>query len=102
MTVLVTGATGYIGGRLVPELLRTHRVRCLVRNPAKLDDEDWRDQVEVGRGDVTDLDASAQAMHGVDTAYYLVHSMGGGTDFSARDREAAATFRDAAAKAGVE
>ena len=102
-TVLVTGATGYIGGRLVPELLAAgHTVRCLARNPAKIGDEEWADRVEVVRGDVTDAASLAGAMDGVDAAYYLVHSMGGGTDFSARDREAAATFRDAAARASIE
>jgi len=101
-TVLVTGATGYIGGRVVPELLRAgHTVRCLARTPAKLDDEPWRDRVEVVRGDVTDAASLATAMEGADAAYYLVHSMGGDVDFSARDREAATTFRQAAAEAGL-
>ncbi len=101
-TVLVTGATGYIGGRLVPELLAAgHTVRCLARTPSKLDDLSWRPDVEVMRGDVTDVNSLADALAGVDAAYFLVHSMGGAADFAARDRLAAETFRDAAAAAGV-
>ncbi len=100
--ILVTGATGYIGGRLVPELLDAgHDVRCLVRSPAKLDDETWRDRVEIVKGDLSDADSLLPALEGIDSAYYLVHSMGGSADFVAQDREAAAAFRDAAAKAGV-
>ena len=101
-TVLVTGATGYIGGRLVPELLAAgHTVRCLARTPSKLDDLGWRADVEVVRGDVTDADSLAEALAGVDAAYFLVHSMGSTPDFAAHDRRAAETFRDAAAAAGV-
>lgn len=100
--VLVTGATGYIGGRLVPELLAAgHRVRALARDPRKLQDQTWVDDVEVVQGDVTDGDSLVEAMEGVSAAYYLVHSMGGSTSFADSDREAAATFRDAAAEAGV-
>ncbi|HRA34183.1 MAG TPA: SDR family oxidoreductase [Acidimicrobiales bacterium] len=100
--VLVTGASGYIGGRLVPELLgRGHRVRCLARTPSKLDDAPWRDQVEVVAGDVTRPDTLVEALHGVDVAYFLVHSMGGRAAFDEEDRLAAATFRDACAQAGV-
>ncbi|HRW36839.1 MAG: SDR family oxidoreductase [Acidimicrobiales bacterium] len=100
--VLVTGATGYIGGRLVPELLAAgHRVRCLARTPSKLDDQPWRAEVEVIRGDVTDPASLASAMEGVDVALFLVHSMGGPADFDATDRQGAACFRDAAAEAGV-
>lgn len=103
MLLLVTGATGYIGGRLVPELLAAgHRVRCLARTPAKLDDAPWRDDVEVVEGDLSDPASVAGAMEGVDGCYFLVHSMGGEDDFAARDREVAATFRDAAAAAGVQ
>ena len=103
-TVLVTGATGYIGGRLVPELLAAgNPVRVLARTPAKLAGETWLADVEVIAGDVTDPAALCRAMAGVRAAYYLVHSMGGSDDFAALDRQAAATFRDsAAATAGLE
>jgi uncharacterized protein YbjT (DUF2867 family) len=100
--VLVTGATGYVGGRLVPEMLDAgHEVRCLARSPAKLDGRAWSDRVEVVRGDVGDREAMLAAMDGIDAAYYLVHSMGATEEFAARDRVAAATFRDAAADRGL-
>jgi uncharacterized protein YbjT (DUF2867 family) len=99
--VLVTGASGYVGGRLVAELLeRGYRVRCLVRTPSKLARAPWRDRVEVVVGDVAeDL---GPAMAGVAAAYYLVHSIGATADWSAHDRAAAGNFRDAAAAAGVQ
>lgn len=101
-TILVTGATGYIGGRLVPELLDAgHHVRCLARTPSKLDDAAWRGDVEVVRGDVTDRSSLDGAFAGIDVAYFLVHSMGGPADFDEQDRRAAACFRDAAEAAGV-
>lgn len=100
--VLVTGASGYIGGRLVPALLDAgHTVRCLARTPSKLDGLAWRDRVTVAQGDIADPEALAGALTGIDAAYYLVHSMGGAADFAARDRQAAETFRDAAGAAGV-
>jgi uncharacterized protein YbjT (DUF2867 family) len=99
--VLVTGATGYIGGRLVPRLLEAgHRVRCLVRDPARLQGRDWLPQVEVVRGDVFDRPSLAAAMAGVETAYYLVHSLAAGEDFHQRDVEAARAFASAFAEAG--
>lgn len=99
---LVTGATGYIGGRLVPELLAAgYRVRCLARHPEKLRDHPWAADVEVARGDVRDAEAVRAAMAGVDVAYYLVHGLSGGRDFEAVDRAAAHLFADEAHAAGV-
>ncbi|MEE2038231.1 SDR family oxidoreductase [Nocardiopsis sp. CT-R113] len=99
---LVTGATGYIGGRLVPELLAAgHTVRCLVRTPNKLRDVDWRSEVEVVRGDVVSDEGLAEALEGVDTAYYLVHSMSGGQGFESADAKGAGNFARAAERAGV-
>ncbi|WP_017584920.1 SDR family oxidoreductase [Nocardiopsis ganjiahuensis] len=90
---LVTGASGYIGGRLVPELLAAgYRVRCLARTPNKLRDHPWRDRVEVVQGDVVSGEGLAEALAGVDVAYYLVHSMSGGSDFVRTDAEGAERF----------
>jgi uncharacterized protein YbjT (DUF2867 family) len=100
--VLVAGATGYVGGRLVPELLAAgHAVRCLARQPAKLADAEWRDQVEVVAGDVTDPDSLDGALAGIDVAYYLVHSMGGDGSFDEVDRRAAVAVREAAERRQV-
>ncbi|MEO3761846.1 SDR family oxidoreductase [Streptomyces sp. B8F3] len=102
MHCLVTGASGYIGGRLVPELLDAgHRVRCLVRTPRKLRDQPWVSQVEPVRGDVTDAESVGEALRGVDVAYYLVHALGTGTDFEETDRRAARIFAEQAHAAGV-
>ncbi|MFF8594100.1 SDR family oxidoreductase [Streptomyces sp. NPDC015220] len=99
---LVTGATGYIGGRLVPELLAAgHRLRCLARSPGKLRDHTWAGDVEVVRGDVTDAESTAAAMRDVDVAYYLVHAIGTGGDFEETDRGAARIFGEQARAAGV-
>ena len=100
--VLVTGATGYVGGRLVPELLEAgHEVVCLARSPAKLASRPWRDEVKVVEADVRDTDDVAAALAGCDAAYYLVHSMDGEGDFAERDREMAASFRTACEQAEV-
>ncbi|MFP4634246.1 MAG: SDR family oxidoreductase [Nitriliruptoraceae bacterium] len=102
MRVLVTGATGYIGGRVVPVLLaRGHEVRCAARTPAKLDGRVWRDEVEVVPADVFDRDSLEAACADMDAVLYLVHSMDGQDDFARRDAQAAANLRDAAAAAGV-
>jgi uncharacterized protein YbjT (DUF2867 family) len=95
--VLVTGATGYIGGRLVPELLEAgYRVRCLVRSPRKLLGVPWHDDVDVVEGSLTDPAAVTRALDGASAACYLVHSMGGKADFATHDREVAQAFREAA------
>ncbi|WP_030675418.1 SDR family oxidoreductase [Streptomyces rimosus] len=100
--VLVTGATGYIGGRLVPELLAAgYAVRCLARTPGKLRDHPWAGRVETVQGDVTDARSLAAALEGTDVAYYLVHALGSGKDFEETDRRAARTFAACARAAGV-
>ncbi|GAA3291077.1 NAD(P)H-binding protein [Dactylosporangium vinaceum] len=97
LTVLVTGASGFVGSRLVPRLLeRGHRVRAMTRRP-----EQYTGEGEPVAGDVMDPDSLRQAMAGVDIAYYLVHSLSS-DDFVARDAAAARNFTAAAAEAGVE
>jgi uncharacterized protein YbjT (DUF2867 family) len=99
MRCLVTGATGYIGGRLVPRLLAAgHEVRCLSRDPGRLRDVPWASEVEIVRGDVTGpLDG---ALDDVDVVYYLVHSLDR-RDFEDVDRTGAANVAAAAHRAGV-
>lgn len=97
MKVLVTGATGYIGGRLVPRLLEAgFEVRCMTREPDKLKLVPWRDQVEVVEADVLQPSTLGAAVEGCDAAFYLIHSMAGSRDFADADRRGAENFRDAA------
>jgi len=103
--VLVTGATGYVGGRLVPALLAAgYRVRCVVREPRKLDARPWRHdpRVEVISGDLGDRVAVAHALRGCRAAYYLVHSMVATAGaYADKDRQLAAAFAAAASDAGL-
>ncbi len=105
-SVLVTGATGYVGGRLVPRLLAAGRdsgliVRCLARDPERLEGRPWRGQVEVVAGDAMVPATLGPALAGIGVAYYLIHSLGTGEAFALRDRDAAAAFGAAARAAGV-
>ncbi|MCZ7435699.1 SDR family oxidoreductase [Micromonospora sp. WMMC241] len=101
MRCLVTGATGYIGGRLAPRLLTEgHDVRCLARKAGRLRDVPWAAKAEIVEGDLRRPETLPAAFEGVDVAYYLVHSLGQ-RGFEAADREAATNFAEAARAAGV-
>ena len=99
---LVTGATGYIGGRLAPRLLdRGLAIRAMARNPNKLESAGWRDRAEVVRGDLGDPDSLTTAFDGIDVVYYLVHSMGTSPDFVAEEARSARNVVAAARRSGV-
>ena len=100
--ILVTGATGYVGGRLIPRLLDAgYIVRAMVRDPSRLQGRSWIDQVEIYKGDVLQPETLFPALEGVDVAYYLIHSMMAGTGFHQRDQRAAHSFAAAAKKGEV-
>ena len=99
---MVTGATGYIGGRLAPRLLdRGLAIRAMARNPNKLESVGWRDRAEVVRGDLGDPDSLTTAFDGIDVVYYLVHSMGTSSDFVAEEARSARNVVAAAHRSGV-
>ena len=99
--ILVTGATGYVGGRLWRLLdAGGMRVRCLARRPAELASQ-VGEATEVVQGDVLQAESLETALADVETAYYLIHSMGSGKDFEEQDRTAARNFGSAARRAGV-
>ncbi|MEY2674353.1 MAG: hypothetical protein RLZZ514_918, partial [Actinomycetota bacterium] len=99
---LVTGATGYIGGRLIRELLaHGYRVRILARNPERLHEHPWFDQIEIATGDAHDPKSLADALKGVDVAYYLLHALMSKDDFEAEERSLAQGFSAAAKTAKV-
>ena len=103
--IAVTGATGYIGGRLVPRLLDAgYSVRCLVRSKRKLQDRPWSDNPNllVEEVDLSDAKALTEALQGCNAAYYLVHSMvSAGSEYASRDLKLATTFANSARQAGV-
>jgi uncharacterized protein YbjT (DUF2867 family) len=99
---LVTGATGYVGGRLAPELVSAgHDVRVMVRDERKARAHTWSADVEIVEGDATDAGQVRSAMADVDVAYFLLHSIGTGGDFAATERGIAETFAAEARRAGV-
>src|SRR6478735_7164009 len=92
----VTGVTGYVGGRLVPELLAAgYRVRAIARNPDRLRGQAWYDDVETVRADASEPDQIRAALDGADVAYYLIHSLGSGRSFESTDRHTALVFAQA-------
>ncbi len=102
MRILVTGATGYLGGRLAPRLLDLgHDVRAMTRDAARLRDIPWAARADVVQADARDPATLPAALRGIDVAYYLIHSIDSGGDFSTVDRRAAAAFAAACRDAGV-
>jgi len=100
-SILLTGGSGYVGGRLIPRLEQAGvRLRCLARDPEKMRPR-VQAATEVVKGDVLDRPSLDQALQGIDTAYYLIHLMSGSKDFEREDRQAAQSFADAAKGAGV-
>ena len=101
--ILVTGATGYVGGRLVPRLLDAgYRVRVLVRDPSRLQGRPWLDKVEVLQGDALQPETLIPALTGISVAYYLMHGMQGGKVSAERDMLVARNFIQAAGAANIE
>jgi uncharacterized protein YbjT (DUF2867 family) len=101
--ILVTGATGFIASRLIPQLLeRGYRVRAMARQPEQLASRKWTSRVELIRGDVMETDTLTPALDGVHTAYYLIHNMSRGRGYTAVEIEGARNFASAAENAGVE
>ena len=103
MRALVTGATGYVGGRLIPQLLDAGiQVRAFARHPERLRDQPWANDVEVVAGDALDPEAVRWALNGIDVAYYLMHSISvDDHSFSDTERRMAQVFAQAAREAGV-
>ena len=99
--ICLTGATGYVGGRLLGALQREgYRVRCVARRPENLRNR-LSPTTEVARGDLLDRASLVKPLHGQDVAFYLVHSMGSSGDFAEEERQCAQNFADAAGEAGI-
>ena len=100
--ILVTGATGYIASRLIPQLItRGYRIRALARQPQRLKNKNWFPQVDVTQGDVMDAKTLTPAFAGVEIAYYLIHNMSSGRGYTERELEGARNFALTAEAAGV-
>ena len=101
--ILVTGATGYIASRLIPQLLdRGYAVRALARNPQRLQPRSWSSKIDIVHGDVMEPASLAPALKDVHTAYYLIHNMSLGHGYTKLEIQAALSFVLAAEKAGVQ
>lgn len=101
MRILLTGATGFVGGQLLPKLLTAgHQIRCLVRSQ-KSTDKVSSDLVEAVIGDALEKPSLVAAIQDCDAAYYMIHSMGSGGDFEEQDRKCAQNFADAANECDV-
>jgi uncharacterized protein YbjT (DUF2867 family) len=100
--ILVTGASGYVGGRLVRALLNEEiSIRILVRNRDKVEGQPWINEVEVFQGDASNYQETLAALKGIHTAYYLLHSIGVGSHFDEIEAAMADNFSRAAQEAGV-
>jgi uncharacterized protein YbjT (DUF2867 family) len=103
--IAILGATGYVGGRLVPSLLRAgYSVRCLVRSPEKLNEREWTpdSRVEIRRADLADPKSLIRELSGCSAAYYLVHSMlAAGAEYAKKDFELAHSFAESSKQAGI-
>ena len=99
--ILVTGSSGYVGGRLVPKLLKlNYDIRVLVRNSSRIENKLWSKNVDIFEGNVFNPKTLAGLFDGVKVAYYLIHSMENKKDFVKSDLKAANNFAKLASKAG--
>src|ERR1044072_4679185 len=100
MKILVTGATGYIGGRLIPKLLEAgHEVRAFVRDRERLKGKKWFSRIQIAEGDLEKAETLTAAFESIDAAYFLVHAMFEGDDFAEREKRDAENFVAAAGAA---
>ena len=100
--ITVTGSTGYVGGRLVPELLQNgYRVRCVTRSAESLQDRDWTDQVEIVEANLEEKHEVVAALKDSDRALYLVHSMSATRNFAEAEQKIAKNFVEVSDEVGL-